>query len=235
MIFIGKKLYEVQENMEKEDMYRHKIIFNELKKKIQSYDCVDILDIGWGFGTIFNMTKKEFSKNRLNLFACDFNLTDLAKKRSEYVTFNICYLPDQKIPFNKKFDIILLCEVLEHLNFSKTSINQFLNELKKHLKGGGVLICSTPHIASSKNIIKLILNKNINDKWNNSFIDGRKKMNRTPHIREFTIPELKELFEANGFEIKKIITIYRPTTQWFMRLPFNRFKDDVTMILKKNE
>jgi len=229
---LTEKLYKIQEKIEQNDLYRHKIIFNEIKKIIGDSTNLDILDVGWGYGTIFNTIKKEFLKNKTNLFACDLNLTDLAKKRSENVTFNNCYLPDQKIPFNKKFDLILLCEVLEHLNFSKTSINQFLNELKKHLKNDGILIVSTPNVASSKNIIKLILNKNINDKWDDSFIYGRKKMNRTPHIREFTISELKEVFKANGFEIKKLITTYRPTTQRILRLPFNRFKDDVTLILK---
>lgn len=227
-----EKLYKTQEKIEKKDLYRHKIIFNELKNEVMLSDTLDILDVGWGFGTIFNMIKKEFPKNKNNLFACDLNLTDLAKKRIENVTFKTCNLTDQKIPFNKKFDVILLCEVLEHLNFNNKSINQFLYELKKHIKNGGILICSTPNVASSKNIIKLILNKNISDKWDDSFVDGKFKMNRTPHIREFTIPELKDMFNANGFEIKKIITTCRPTTQMILRLPFSRFKDDITLILK---
>lgn len=82
------------------------------------------------------------------------------------------------------FDAIVLSEVLEHLN--PYYIGFTLSEVNRVLKDKGLLILTTPNIASLFRRIKLLL--------------GIQPIYRY-HVREYTKKEVEKLLEAFGFEI----------------------------------
>ena len=190
--------------------------------------------MGWGFGAVISRLHERIN---MDYHACDLSLTALSQHRLDKmkdIKYKDCNLAINHIPFNRRFDIILLCEVLEHLNFSgDCSIDDFVMDIHDHLSDDGHLILSTPNTASLLNIVKLCLNRNVTDTWDGSFIDNR--FNRTPHIREFTIPELTALFKRNGLDQVDVKTVYRPTTSRLLRIPYQRLRDDIFMIFRRSQ
>ena len=116
-----------------------------------------------------------------------------AKTEYRYMHFNI----ENEMPFeDNKFDIVLFCEVIEHLKFDP--INALLN-IKKCLKKGGYLILTTPNVSRLENIAKMIEGQNIYDPYSAYGIYGR-------HNREYTKHELFLLLTQLGFEVEVIFS-----------------------------
>lgn len=111
----------------------------------------------------------------------------------EYVNHNIDM---SDLPFEEPFDVVVFCEVLEHL------INdpmQALLRIKKSLKKDGVLILTTPNVNRLENITKMIAGSNIYDPYSGYGIYGR-------HNREYNKHELFMLLSHCGFEVEEIFT-----------------------------
>jgi len=131
-------------NYEKANEYRLKIIAEN------SYGVV--LDIGAS-----QNPNKFLSKNRYvkEIWSIDIKKPSrkLPKKYKKIIIFDLDNL-DEKFPIkSKKFDTIIIGEVLEHLNNSF----KILYEFKKLLKKGGSLIITTPTPKYYLEIINMIL------------------------------------------------------------------------------
>ena len=112
----------------------------------------------------------------------------------EYHNFNI---EDDDIPFEDNyFDVILFCEVVEHL--TKDPIKALLN-IKKLLKENGYLILSTPNVARLENVAKMIVGVNIYDPYSAYGTCGR-------HNREYNKHELCQLLSQLRFDIEIMFT-----------------------------
>lgn len=114
----------------------------------------------------------------------------------EVYEFNFAHhnIDEYDIPFKENFDIILFCEVLEHL------INdpmQALLRIKKSLKKNGILILTTPNVSRLENIAKMIQGLNIYDPYSGYGVYGR-------HNREYNKHELYLLLSHLGFEIEEM-------------------------------
>ncbi|XGB42682.1 MAG: class I SAM-dependent methyltransferase [Nodosilinea sp. LVE1205-7] len=111
----------------------------------------------------------------------------------EYVNHNIDV---EDIPFEQKFDVILFCEVLEHL------INdpmQALLRIKKSLQPNGILILTTPNVNRLENVARMIAGANIYDPYSGYGIYGR-------HNREYNKHEIAMLLSHCGFEIEEMFS-----------------------------
>ncbi|ELR67882.1 3-demethylubiquinone-9 3-methyltransferase [Photobacterium marinum] len=108
----------------------------------------EVLDIAAGSGamslrlidngakvTSIDLVEENF---RVNHPSCDFNKLDLNTNFSTSI--------------NKKFDVIIALEIIEHINNSR----QFIKSCRELLKPGGLLIISTPNISSDYAIAELI-------------------------------------------------------------------------------
>lgn len=108
--------------------------------------------------------------------------------------FNI---EEEKFPYNnEKFDVILFCEIIEHLLMNPVAV---LKEIKRILKPNGALILTTPNVSRLENVSKMIAGVNIYDPYSGYGAYGR-------HNREYNKHELNLLLNYLGFTIDAMFT-----------------------------
>ena len=100
---------------------------------------LEVLDIGCGGGLICEL----LAKLGANVTGIDFVYNNIitAKNHAKQSKLKINYICKdvENISFKKKFDLIIMFEVLEHLSDWKTFVNKVLKNLKKN----GKIIIST--------------------------------------------------------------------------------------------
>lgn len=137
----------------KSDVLRFKHINCYIKGK-------EILDIGAKEGYIHSLIKKNNSGKKI--YSLDLKNSD----------FNVNL--NNNFSLNKKFDIIIAGEIIEHLD----NPQKFIKNCAKHLKKGGRLILTTPN-ATGLQYLR-------NPSW---CVTGK-----FGHINAFTIPMLEYMF-----------------------------------------
>ncbi len=114
----------------------------------------------------------------------------------EFDSFHFNIEGDQ-FPFKDgEFDVVLFCEIIEHLVIDPVAVIQ---EIKRVLKPNGVLILTTPNVSRLENVSKMIAGANIYDPYSGYGYYGR-------HNREYNKHELHLLLNYMGFTIESIFT-----------------------------
>jgi SAM-dependent methyltransferase len=115
---------------------RHKIIINFITKFSKKDD--NILDVGCFDGKILKLLERDGFKN---LYGVDFS--DASKKsfKNTSIHFAPCDIEKDEIPFDRKFDVVIFTDILEHL-FSPQST---LYDLRKKLNKDAKIIFSVPN------------------------------------------------------------------------------------------
>jgi SAM-dependent methyltransferase len=109
-----------------------------------------------------------------------------------YDHFNV-----EKDPFpyaDDRFDLVLCCEILEHLPVDPT---QMLFEIHRVLKPEGKLLLTTPNALAYQNLWRLATGHNIYDQYSGYGVYGR-------HNREYAPAELLRLLQACNYDIIEI-------------------------------
>jgi 2-polyprenyl-3-methyl-5-hydroxy-6-metoxy-1,4-benzoquinol methylase len=165
--------------------------YYKVEELIESYpqDKAVALDIGCGngFDTI-KLLKKSSQVTGLDVE----NFV-----REEYRGYFKFVLGDGvTMPFRKSsFDLITCWEVIEHVKDPK----QFLKEIFRILKPGGVLFLSTPNRLRLSN--RLI---NLYKKIEYPYVLGKDKdVGDIVHLREYTLEDLTLLVKNAGFSVNK--------------------------------
>ncbi|MDO8646847.1 MAG: class I SAM-dependent methyltransferase [Candidatus Diapherotrites archaeon] len=151
----------------------------------------NLLDIGCSDGVFEEELQEKFEK----ITGMDLNEQDLKKAKSRNLrNSRFIKASAYKIPFNAKFDKALSIEVIEHLEKPE----KMLQQARKSLKKGGVLVISTPNrnFPFTYDPINYLLEK-VFGKHIGIGIYG------FGHERIFSFEELKELLEKNGFKIQE--------------------------------
>jgi SAM-dependent methyltransferase len=112
----------------------------------------------------------------------------------EFHHFN---LEEGAFPFETgSFDLVLLCEVIEHLQMDPVKV---LLEIKRVLKPGGHLVLTTPNVSRLENVCRMAAGVNIYDPYSGYGPYGR-------HNREYNKHELALLLEYCGFELEVLFS-----------------------------
>jgi len=149
---------------------------------------VDVLDIGGGQLAV--LCKKLWADRAcvadINVGGHCLIMCDL--KRCEQCV-GTCVKREQ--PFVEQFDFIFFSEVLEHLPLPGHVV---LERLRRALKPGGTLICSTPNFYRLRNLVYLALGMRIYDYF-------RMPADRSlEHVIEYSRDHLQWQFEKAGFK-----------------------------------
>jgi SAM-dependent methyltransferase len=109
-------------------------------------------------------------------------------------------LRHSKLPYeSNSLDVVIICEVMEHLNFNPLPV---LKEINRVLKNDGYIYIGMPNQANIINRTKLLLGKSIYNPIEDFFkqLDRNDNMIVGLHWREYTLIETVQLIEKMGFE-----------------------------------
>src|SRR6478609_4958585 len=110
-------------------------------------------------------------------------------------------LEDIKLPFeDESFDIIIMCEVLEHLNFNPLPLIKEINRIGAQ---GSIFYLALPNMASIYNRKKMLTGKSIGITVGEMFqqLDANDPLIANGHWREYTAPEIRTMLERLGYRI----------------------------------
>jgi len=175
------------------------------------FEGMNVLDIGCFPGMLLRLLKIAY-QDKIDLFGAGLMLSRefvelfSAKYSVEFAQANLDPFLSIKeadllkdVPTklewqNSKFDFIFATEILEHL-FTPTVI---LQESFRLLRPGGYIYITTPNLASLPLVISMLSGNSAKPLGVN--IEGVRTLWR-PHVRLYTLSELKNILEHNGFQI----------------------------------
>ncbi|PKN17328.1 MAG: class I SAM-dependent methyltransferase [Deltaproteobacteria bacterium HGW-Deltaproteobacteria-6] len=161
---------------------------------------INILEMGAFLGvTSISLAKAGFSVTAMDIPEFMTNERLQLRYKRHHIKMLSQNLKTNRIPCeDDKYDVVMLCEVLEHLNFNPLPI---IVEINRTLKSGGLLYLSLPNIARLTNRLKLLLGHSIHNPIDDFFaqLNGKDNMVVGLHWREYTANEIKYMFEKLGF------------------------------------
>ena len=111
----------------------------KLKVKQKPLDKINILDIGCGGGLLSEpMTRLGANVTGIDASSQNINIAKLHAKKNKLEINYLCSSPE-KLKIQKKFDVILNMEIVEHVE----DINFFINVCSKLLKKNGIMFVAT--------------------------------------------------------------------------------------------
>jgi 2-polyprenyl-3-methyl-5-hydroxy-6-metoxy-1,4-benzoquinol methylase len=165
-------------------------------------NSISILEIGPFLGVVSIV----LSRLGFRVVAADIkefiSCKNLQRKFDENgVAYRECNLKTYSLPFSdEEFDVVIMCETLEHLNFNPLPV---IKEINRVLKQNGILYLSLPNLACLNNRLYLLEGKSIHNPIQDFFsqLDANANMIVGLHWREYTAPEVSEMLERMGFNI----------------------------------
>ena len=111
----------------------------KLKPKEKPLDKINILDIGCGGGLLSEpMTRLGANVTGIDASSKNIGIAKLHAKKNKLKINYLCSSPE-KLKTQKKFDVILNMEIVEHVE----DINFFINSCSKLLKKNGLMFVAT--------------------------------------------------------------------------------------------
>lgn len=158
----------------------------ELAKKFLK-KSMTVLDVGSGDGRMEELLAPSVKK----VIGVDNQERPLEFARLLVTHKNVEFLKNGKtLPIaNGSMDAVVCFDVIEHI--PSKAVKNFVNEIKRVLKKKGTFIVTTPN------------RKELRGKFFGHKVDPK-------HYQEFTIKELQDLLEKNGFEATYTTGIYVP-------------------------
>jgi len=163
-----------------------------------------IMEIGAFFGAV----SLALSRFGYSVTATDIpEYIDMPEQIARYAKHGVATkgirLQDYVLPFeDESFDVVIMCEVLEHLNFNPIPL---MKEINRILSKGGILYLSLPNYAAIRNRLRVLRGGapgiSIDD-----FYDQVRPGSQVivyGHWREYTGPEIREMLTPLGFSIAR--------------------------------
>jgi 2-polyprenyl-3-methyl-5-hydroxy-6-metoxy-1,4-benzoquinol methylase len=173
-----------------------------IKRMMDGLEVERILDIGSNSSTV-DFLKEIFPHAEIHSLNIDKKALKEVSKNHKGVRTVFCDCQDMRTFKSNYFDLIFSNQVLEHVFYPE----KCLHECYKTLKRDGVMILTTPNLASWQNRLLLLFgyhptNYTVSSEFKNlGFPKFIKKKNLYDHPRVFTVRALKEILEKTGFKI----------------------------------
>lgn len=115
-----------------------KYLESQRLKIVSEYIMGDVLDLGCGNAKLYSIYAKKINK----YVGVDFNKEVIKVNKKQYPKANFYYtnLNRDSLRLSKKFDVILMVALVEHI-FDQ---NNLFRQALRHLKRGGKIIITTP-------------------------------------------------------------------------------------------
>lgn len=141
-----------------------------------------LLDIGFGGGHLLKILSQD-----LSCYGVDIAISSVRRMQEDNIKVALGSI--EEIPFDMRFGVITLTDVLEHLTDRQLQIG--LENVKKHLCDLGKLIATTPYNEDLSNA-KVICP------------DCGAIFHRNGHQRSFNERALRDLLESHGYQIVEL-------------------------------
>lgn len=179
-----------------------------IKKHILNNKCNSVLEIGSGIGLIGHFLRNKNSK--IDYLGIEIDKVSYEKSRTlQLNTINADFKAMANI--NQSFDVIMLWEVLEHLQ----DLNLFIELAHKKLNKGGKIILSTPNYNKIYNYPKRLKDAIYQDE-------------PPIHLNFFTTQNIINIFNHKNFDCCKASVKKYP----YLRLTKIDFYKDIFKIFK---
>lgn len=160
-----------------------------------------ILEIGSYLGVV-SIALKRLGYRVSALDIPEFHRSDALKKlyANNGIPFTGMNLKYTQLPYeSNSIDVVIACEVFEHLNFNPLPV---FSEINRVLGSDGYIYIGMPNQASFVNRLKLIFGKSIHNPIEDYYrqLDRNDNMIVGLHWREYTLSETTILIEKMGFE-----------------------------------
>jgi SAM-dependent methyltransferase len=147
---------------------------------------VDVLDIGGG--QLALMATKLWNDHGVTSDLPGPHLDYIASQGVKTIHWNLC---KSEAPFEATFDFVFFSEVIEHLPIPGYIV---LERLRKLLRPGGVIICTTPNLYRLRNLVFMALGRPIFDYF--QYPDAEVTLS---HVLEYSRDHLDWQFNKAGF------------------------------------
>jgi ubiquinone/menaquinone biosynthesis C-methylase UbiE len=199
----------------------------ELKKLKKLTRPISVLDIGCGDGWMIYRLKAKFDQElELNFTGIDISGFDIdfANKRKDYFSYNHCefkMMDLNNLTFsNEEFDIVIISEVIEHIQ----NPGIIIESLSRVLKKNGLVILTTPQKGGSilAKLLRLLnqatggLIKKCETKYEKKLLCDREKSLRRfsseegkmgsglGHVSIKNLRQWKKIFRDHGFMVQAV-------------------------------
>lgn len=163
-----------------------------------------ILDVGGFFG-VFALTLNKIGyvvsiSEKYSFYGKKFDKLRGFIESNNVEVLDFDFVSDTLSSDHKEYDVITCMAMIEHIAHSPKIL---MNNIKKSLKKGGILILDVPNIAFWGNRLKLLIGRNILPKIE---VIYKSKIPFTGHHHEYTIDELRSLAELTDLKLDKLFT-----------------------------
>ena len=127
----------------------------------------------------------------------------VARYARDGVTTKGLRLEELRLPIeDENFDVVIMCEVLEHLNFNPLPL---LKEINRILVPGGIFYLSLPNFARTKNRMLVLRGRAPGIEVEEFFdqLNPAHPLVANGHWREYTMGEIRKMLEPLGFKIDR--------------------------------
>jgi 2-polyprenyl-3-methyl-5-hydroxy-6-metoxy-1,4-benzoquinol methylase len=154
-----------------------------------------VLDVGCNDGYIGSMLRKQNN----DVYGVDIAAHKVRKAKLRGIKAYTVDIEKKPLPFRANyFDVVLLTDVIEHV----FDTDLLLNKIHRVLKPGGMLLITTPNVASLGRRMMLLLGINPFLEYSTKYIDY--VPSPVGHIRYYTHSDLRRQLLRNSY--KRVIT-----------------------------
>lgn len=151
---------------------------------------VTILDIGCNDGSIGSLLRKK--KNIV--YGLDIAEHKVKAARKKGIKATTCDIESKRLPYhNDFFDVVLLTDVIEHV----FDTDRVLEDIYRVLKKGGMLLITTPNVASLLRRCMLVCGINPCLEYSARYMGS--SLSPVGHIRYYTHADLRHQLQTCGF------------------------------------